>query len=100
MACWNTKIEILDNGKIYIKSGNRSNSYFGKFWVAKITGTDPKWGLARTFINDKDGAIIEEDGIYEIYRNCQWAKSAENYFIKVENDNYEIVSKSEVLGMF
>ena len=44
MACWNTKIEILDNGKIYIKSGNRSNSYFGKFWVAKITGTDPKWG--------------------------------------------------------
>jgi len=100
MACWNTKIEILDNGKIYIKSGNRTNSYFGKFWVAKITGTDPKWGLARTFINDKDGAIIEEDGIYEIYRNCQWSKSAENYFIKVENDNYEIVSKSEVLGMF
>jgi len=100
MACWNTKIEILDNGKIYIKSGNRSNSYFGKFWVAKITGTDQKWGLARTFINDKDGAIIEEDGIYEIYRNCQWSKSAENYFIKVENGNYEIVSKSEVLGMF
>lgn len=100
MACWNTKIKILDNGKIYINAGDRSNSYYGKFWVAKITGTDTKFGLARTFISDKDGAIIEEDGIYEIYRNCQWSKSAENYFIKVENGNYEIVSKSEVLGMF
>lgn len=100
MACWNTKIEILQNGKIYVKSGNRDNSYYGKFWVAEILGTDPKFGLKRQFINSKEGAVIEKDGIYEIYRNCTWAKRAENYFIKVENDNYEIVSKSEVLGMF
>ena len=100
MACWNTKIEILNNGKIYIKSGDRSNSYYGKFWVAKITGTDPKWGLARKFINDKEGAIIEEDGIYEIYRTCTWAKRPEDYFIKVEGDKYEIIKREDVLGMF
>jgi len=100
MACWNTKIEILDNGKIYIKSGDRSNSYFGKFWVAKITGTDPKYGLARTFVNDKNGAVINEDGIYEVFRTCTWAKRPENYFIKVEGDEYEIIKREDVLGMF
>lgn len=100
MACWNTQIEILSDGKIYIKSGNRSNSYYGKFWVAKINGTDPKWGLARTFVNNKEGAVIEKDGIYEIYRTCTWAKRPENYFIKVEGDEYEIIKREDVLGMF
>jgi len=100
MACWNTKIEKLQNGKIYIKSGDRSNSYYGKFWVAKINGIDQKFGFSRTFINDKDGALIDGDGIYEIYRNCTWAKRPENYFINVENGEYEMITKEDVLGMF
>ena len=99
MACWHTSIETLENGKVYVESGDRSNSYYGKFWVAKITGIDPKFGLARTFVNDKDGAILE-DGIYQVYRNCQWAKRPEEYFLKVEAGNYETVSKQQVLSMF
>jgi hypothetical protein len=99
MACWNTKIETLNNGKLYINSGNRSNSYFGKFWVAKITGTDPKFGLSRQFVNDKDGAVLE-DGIYQIYRNCQWAKRAEEYFLKVIGNTYETLTKQEVISLF
>lgn len=100
MACWNTSIKTLENGKIYISSGDRSNSYFGKFWVAKIIGSDPKWGMKREFINDKDGAVINEDGIYQIYRTCQWAKRAEEYFMKVTNNNYEIITKQDVLATF
>ena len=98
MACWNTKIETLANGKIYINSGDRSNSYFGKFWVAKITGSDPKWGMKREFVNDKEGALIKEDGFYQIYRNCNWAKRPEEYFIKVSGSDYEIVTKQDVLA--
>lgn len=99
MACWNTKIETLNNGKVYINSGDRSNSYFGKFWVAKITGTDPKFGLSRQFVNDKDGAVLE-DGIYQIHRNCQWAKRAEEYFLKVSGNNHETLTKKEVIALF
>lgn len=98
MACWNTKIETLANGKIYINSGDRSNSYFGKFWVAKITGSDLKWGMKREFVNDKDGAVINEDGIYQIHRDCQWAKRPEEYFMKVSGNDYEIVTKQDVLA--
>ncbi len=99
MACWNTKIETLNNGKIYINSGDRSNSYFGKFWVAKITGTDPKFGLSRQFVSDKDGALLE-DGIYQVHRNCQWAKVAEEYFLKVVGNTYETLTKQEVIALF
>lgn len=99
MACWNTKIETLSNGKVYINSGDRSNSYFGKFWVAKITGTDPEFGLSRQFVSDKDGAVLE-DGIYQVHRNCKWAKSAEEYFIKVTGSDYETLTKQEVIALF
>lgn len=99
MACWNTEIKTLDNGKVYIDSGDRSNSYFGKFWVAKITGTDPKFGLSRQFINNKEGAVLE-DGIFQVYRNCQWAKRPEEYFLKVIGNSYETLTKQEVIALF
>lgn len=99
MACWNTKIETLANGKVYINSGDRSNSYFGKFWVAKITGTDPKFGLSRQFVNGKEGAVLE-DGIFQVYRNCQWAKKPEEYFLKVIGNSYETLTKQEVIALF
>lgn len=97
MACWNTKIETLSNGKIYINAGDRSNSYYGKFWVAKITGPDPKWGMQREFVNDKDGAVLE-DGIYQIHRSCQWGKRPDEYFVKVSGNNYETITKQDVLA--
>jgi len=100
MACWNTKIRTLNNGKLYINAGDRLNSYFGKFWVAKITGTDPKFGLRRQFINDKDGAVLEEDGIYQIYRDCQFSKRPEEYFLKIVGNTYETLTKQEVIALF
>lgn len=98
MACWHTSVSELSNGKLYIKSGNRSNSYYGKFWVAKIVGHDPKFTFSREFVNDSDGAVIEKDGIYQIFRTCQWAKRPENYFIEVVGNEYITLSKEQVIG--
>lgn len=100
MACWNTEIETLNNGKLYVSAGDRKNTYYGKFWVARITGLDPNFGFARTFVNDKDGATLNEDGIYQIYRTCQWAKRPEDYFIKVTDGEYETLTKQEVIALF
>ena len=98
MACWNTSIEKLKE-KIYVKSGDRSNSYFGKFWVAKITGLDAKFVLSRQFVNDKDGAFLD-DGIYQVYRNCKWAKRAEDYYVKIVGSTHVILTKQEVIALF
>ena len=101
MACWHTEIKVLSNGKIYVASGDRSKSYFGKFWVAKLLGTDPKFGFNRQFVNDKDGAILEEGCIYQVYRTCQWAKRPEEYFVSVSisKSDYQILTKQEVISL-
>lgn len=98
MACWHTSIETLSNKNIYVKSGDRSNSYYGKFWVAKITGKDPKFTFQREFVNDRDGAEIKADGFYQVFRTCQWAKRPEDYFIRVEGGKYKFVDKSDVIS--
>ena len=99
MACWNTHIETTES-KVVVKSGTRDHSYYGKFWVAKITGTDPKWGLKREFVNGKDEARISEDGIYQVFRTCQYAKRDENYFIRVTGNTYAEISKEEAIQHF
>ena len=99
MAIWHTRIEV-GSDKIYVKSGDRSASYYGKFWVARIVGLDPKFGLNRVFVNNKELAVIAEDGIYEVFRTCQWAKRPENYFIEIKGSQYELLSKEEVTAKF
>jgi hypothetical protein len=99
MANWHTKIENI-NGRVYVDSGNRNNSYLGKFWVAKIENTDPKFGFKRVFINDKDGALLDIGVIYQVHRSCQWGRP-EDYFIQPqEGGDYEILSKKDVLQHF
>ena len=100
METWKTKIEILQNGKIYIKCNNIDNSYYVKFWVAEILGTDQDYIFKRKYINDEESAVIEKDGVYEIYKNCIWYKRPEHYFIKVENGSYTVIDKQTVLSMF
>ena len=97
MAGWNTVIEKLDNGMLYVSSGKRYNE--DKFWVAKILGLDPKFTFLREFINDAGGALLESGYVYEVKRDVGF-KRPENYFIKVEDDSYSILSKKEVLNLF
>jgi hypothetical protein len=100
MATWQTDIELLANGMVYVSSGNRRGSYYGKFWVAEISGLDPKFGFSRSFVSDRDGATLEPGKIYEVFRSCTYAKRPESYFIAPRENGWDILDKKEVIGMF
>ena len=66
-------------------------------WVAEITGTDPKWGLRREFLNSNtsymhaNGAgsrgtklwfVLESGKYYEVKEQTSW-RSSERYFCRV-----------------
>ena len=81
-------------------------------WVAEITGTDPKWGLRREFLNANtsykhaNGAgsrgtklwfVLESGRYYEIREQTSW-RSSERYFCNVSAaGNVVRVIKQEVL---
>jgi len=97
MACWNT--EIRTNGtSIVVESGTRSGKYFGKFWVAKITGRDPKFGLKREFINSKEDAVLNSDGFYQIHRSTPYG--TEEYFLQVTGTSSKVVEKEVVVSSY
>lgn len=81
-----------------------------KPWVAKITGRDEKYGLAREFLKpnwdyskaNRRGSrgvylwyILESDQLYEVYYRYSW-KGSRRYFCTVHSDGsiYEL-SKEE-----
>lgn len=76
-------------------SGSKRN----KSWVAKITGTHPKWKLNREFVdaveeNDWTGKVFElESGIYEV---CD---AGDREFIKIDNGEIEYLEYAEVTAM-
>jgi len=67
-----------------------------KSWVAKITGTHPKWKLNREFVNpvtenEYAGKTFElENGIYEV---CD---AGDREFIRVVNGEVEYMEYTEV----
>jgi hypothetical protein len=82
-----------------------------KPWVAKITGLDPKYGLAREFvrgIRDYSGSnsvgsrgiettFALEDGIYEINIPRSW-KQTDREFIRVADGKYSgCLEKAEIV---
>lgn len=97
MACWNTEIKTSGNS-IVVESGERSGKYFGKFWVARITGTDPKFGLKREFISSKEDALLNGDGFYQIHRSTPYG--TEEYFLQVTGTNSNVVEKEDVVSAY
>lgn len=82
-----------------------------KPWVAKITGTCPKFGLSREFVkgvadyssssgNGNRGVnfrfVIEEGEIYEYYCKTSWKRS-EREFVRYKDGEKETLTKQEVL---
>lgn len=83
-----------------------------KPWVAKIIGTDDKYGLKREFIRPqtKDFSRANstgsrgiyayytlDDGVYEINRRVSW-KKADRYFVRVNDGQITEISREEVLA--
>lgn len=99
-----------ENPILTITSEVRGGGYGGSAWIAKITGPDPKYGLARDFVQSernvsrsgKSGTVrfsIYEPGIYEV-RSVQLPAGQAtigqlwNGFIEVNPDgSYKNVSK-------
>lgn len=83
-----------------------------KPWVARITGTDPKYGLARTFVagvadysrSNRPGtrgvffAFDLDDGIYEIKGGDSWGSADNRKFCRVVGDKMERLTRQEVLN--
>jgi len=79
-------------------------------WVARITGIDERYGLAREFVRcHKDYSranstgsrgiyayYILGDGIYEVNQRESW-KRTRRYFIRVVEDKITEISREEVL---
>jgi hypothetical protein len=79
-------------------------------WVARITGTHSKYGLARKFLRgQKDYSqansigsrgvyeyFVLDPGIYEINERCTW-KRARRYFVHVDGAEFHEIDKEEVL---
>jgi hypothetical protein len=72
----------------------------GKVWAAKITGTDPKWGLKREFVDvrerDADGRLsflTDEPGVY------QFNSARTRYCVELAADgSAKIVSEEDALA--
>jgi hypothetical protein len=81
-----------------------------KPWIARITGPDPKYRLARAFeagIRDYGGAVgsrgisttwVLADGVYEI-SIPKSSKSIDRYFAEVKDGQIQRLTAAEVIKM-
>ena len=83
-----------------------------KPWVARITGTDPKYGLKREFVNGTrdysnansvktrgvETTWVLGDGIYECSLPKSW-KNTERFFTIVTQDGYQFLTSTEVIKL-
>lgn len=93
------------NAQTRVRGGGAAG---GRAWLARITGTDEQYGLAREFVqkidntsgSGKSGSIswhIRGDGVYE-YRGFAHS-SSKNYdgFVLVQGDHVEEISKARAM---
>jgi hypothetical protein len=99
---WKTGIKKFEypgmKPEIIIESGDMGK-FGSKFWVAKISGKDDKFGLKRDFIpKPRNRSIITEPGIYEVFK-AHGKSDEEKYFILVEvsggSISYKRIGKEE-----
>lgn len=79
-------------------------------WVARITGRDPRYGLAREFVGSKRDFAeangtgsrgvyrwyeLDEGGVYEVNAPLSW-KHADRYFCRSERGKVVRMSREEV----
>lgn len=97
------------------KTDVRGGGYGGEAWIARITGTDPKFGLKRAFLpKDKSGLSgsgrsgsicfeLDEPGLYEFRGFCV-GSTAKNWewsgFMLIDDDGttHEI-SKTRAIAL-
>lgn len=95
---WCTFIQSKDDGTVTVSIPNR---YMPgrKFWIAKITGEDRKYGFSREFVNGSYGAKILTEGVYDVCNIPRpGASSYERYFLRVyKTGEYAIIEREDVV---
>jgi hypothetical protein len=80
-------------------------------WVARITGSDPTYGLARQFVRptrdySRANSIgsrgvrayyVLAAGVYEVNQRTSW-HNARRYFVRVIDDQITEISRDEVMA--
>lgn len=90
-------VEVKAPKTVTIKTTSGSKQH--KSWVAKITGTHPRWILNREFVdavekNDWSGKVfVLSDGIYEV------CNAGDREFIKVKNGEVEYLDYADVVAV-
>lgn len=93
-----------------ILMGARKPDIYKRPWVARITGTDPKWGFKREFMRGVNEYAESNNvgsrkmryyhvppGIYEVCRHVTWTRY-EQFFCRVdENGEVEKISREKVM---
>lgn len=82
-----------ENKKVTIVTSSGSRNH--KSWVARIDGTDARFGFKRTFVDAVDHNWMEKHfelgaGVYEV---CD---AGERYFIRVAGGTIERINRTEV----
>lgn len=98
-AAWAELKGMVKMMKVELTSGSRNF----KSWVARITGTDAKWGLKREFINSEDYTWELEDGIYQINGAPRDSHQIlfENEIVRIENGEIaQYLSKEQAKAIF
>jgi hypothetical protein len=106
---WRTNIKKFEypgmKPELTVNSGDMSK-FGSKFWAARISGKDERFGLKRDFIEwplkTKNHCKIKEPGVYEIFKG--YGKSdEERYFILVEvsggSISYKKIGKEEATSI-
>ena len=109
MALWRS---ILEDGMGVEATDNFLGKPLPRPWVARITGTDERYGLARQFQralkdhNDSDAAgsrgvyayYFVGPGIYEVKEQVSWQRW-ERYFLHVDQAGEKtVITKEDILA--
>jgi antitoxin component YwqK of YwqJK toxin-antitoxin module len=92
---------IEKDGKIYLESQYSTGN---KAWLAKITGSDPKWKFKREFLNKQRNGLqitpLQEGDILEevIFSHSGKGRSSDYYVVK--DGHLSIITEKEVILYF
>lgn len=99
-AAWATMIQERE-GSCVVSINTKRYSAGRKFWIARITGKDRKYGIGREFVNGTSyGVKTLTPGIYDV---CNIPRSGaadyERYFLKVyPTGEAREITKSDVMA--
>lgn len=87
-----TNVRGLENNKFYMVASNRQ-----PIWLAKITGTDAKYGLKREFVTSPERGRVNHEFTLDEDTYYAWNATGKQEFGYFVNNEMEIMTKEEMI---